>query len=280
MSWTAIALRDFQDARRSRLLWGVTSVFVLVIGLVLLTNSTAESGPTTATTTALSSLVGVGMFLVPLTVVAMAYLSITGERESGTIKYLLGLPTARYEVVLAKLVSRSAVALLAIAAAAGAGLAIIAVRFDSLPLAEYARFTLALLYFTLVYVGIVVGISALSATRGKALARSIGVYFVFSVAWIVFDPRDSVAYVVEDLLGREAMPELYDMVLHLSPSYAYSALNYGQVLEGLSRGGFVGDYGGELPFYLQDWFMIVVLFGWLVVPLFVGYLSFRRSEIP
>ncbi len=38
-------------------------------------------------------------------------------------------------------------------------------------------------------------------------------------------------------------------------------------------------YAGEAPFYLQEWFGIVVLLGWLLVPALIGYYRFSRADL-
>lgn len=280
MSWPAIARKEFRDARRSTMLWGATAVFLLVVSLLLESNRAAGGEETSAAELAMSSMLGVGMFLLPLIVLVIGYLSITGERESGSIRYLLGLPTTRRAVVTGTFVGRSLVATVAIGVALLGGAVVMALRYGTVPVGEYAGFSLLTLYFAVVWTGIAVGVSALSATRGRALAGVLGIYFLFSVVWLMLpdiDPRDGAVYVVEALLGMEPIPELYDFVLLVSPSAAYATAVDTLVL---GRGGAVaGAYGGEIPFYLQDWFTLVILLGWLIVPLAVGYLRFVDAEL-
>lgn len=280
MNWLAIAKKDFRDARRSKILWGAMLILNLFILGVLATNTTDPGGQWSAAQVAMSTMVGVGMFFLPLIMVVIAYLSITGEQESGSIKYLLGLPNRRLDVLVGKFVGRTAVAMLGILIALVVGAVIMYVRFDEVPLVQYAGFSLLMLYFAAVYVGIAVGVSALSRTRGRALAGTLGVYFVFSVLWIFpsFNPQTATSYVVETLLGLDAMPRLYDLVLHLSPSYAFSIANYELVLE-MTRSGYVGSYPGGFPVYLQGWFMLVIMFAWFAGPLALGYARFRDAEI-
>lgn len=275
MSWQTIARKDFRDSRRSKILWGTTGIFlVFVVGLLMI-----DQPDGTSATQAMSTLAGISVFFLPLTVLVIGYLSITGERESGSIKYLLGLPTTRRQVLVGKFVGRSLVALLAILVALVVGAVVIWLRFDSLPVAEYATFTLLTLYFTVVWVGIGVGISAMSATRGRALAGTIGIYFVFSLMWNVINPVDTISAIVEDLLGLEAMPQLYDFILHVSPSFSYVIAHNEFVGSGRAGGRYTGMYGRDFPIFLQDWFMLVILFAWLAVPLAVGYLKFRDTEL-
>jgi ABC-2 type transport system permease protein len=276
MSWVAIARRDFQNARRSRILALVVGLFVALVGLLMLTGST---GGETPAEDALWTLHGIALFLMPIVMLVVAYLSVAGERETGRIQYLLGLPNRRWEVVLGKFVSRSLVAVLAVGLSMAVGLGIMFVRFDTVPVADAAGLAVFMLFLATVYIGLAVGISALTATRARAMAGAIGVYVFFTVYWIVptVNPQDSVSYVVEELLGLGPKEDLYEFVLLLSPSFAYDRLTNGLLFERAQDGSELVDPGA--PFYLQPEFMPVILLGWLALALGVGYWRFRDAEL-
>lgn len=277
MNWLVIARRDFQDARRSRVLGLVVGLFVVLVALITTTSS--GSGPTPAED-ALWNLHGIAIFLLPIVMLVVGYLAVAGERETGRIKYLLGLPNRRWEVVAGKFLSRALVATLAIGLSMLVGLAIMLVRFDSVPVVDAASLGVFMLFFAVVYVGLAVGVSALTASRARAMAGVVGVYVFFTVYWIApqVNPIDSVSYVVEDLLGLSARENLYEFIFHLSPSFAYSRLANEQVFGGRVEDG-ADSVAADAPFYLQDTFMPVILLGWLVLALGVGYLGFRRAEL-
>lgn len=272
MTWTAIARKDFRDARRSKILWGTIAVYTLFVAFILESNRGYSMQGAGDVETTMSSMIGTGMFVLPLAVVVIAYLSITGERESGSVKYLLGLPTRRRDVVLGKFVGRAAVAVVSVLVALLAGGAVMWMLYDPMPVVEYAQFVLLSLYFVVAYVATVVGISAVASSRGKALSGALAVYFPLSVFWVLIDPRTVVSYVVESLLGLDPTPELYQFVLQLSPSAAYTLAGNALILD-------LGSASASEPFYLQDWFPLVVLLGWIVVPLAVGYWRFRDADL-
>jgi ABC-2 type transport system permease protein len=37
--------------------------------------------------------------------------------------------------------------------------------------------------------------------------------------------------------------------------------------------------GGDLPFYLSDWFAVVTMLLWIAIPAVVGYRSFRDADL-
>lgn len=276
MSWYAIARRDFTDARRSKVLWIAIGLFVAFVALAMATSSAGEETPAEDALWTTNAIV---IWFVPIVALVVAYLSIAGERETGRIKYLLGLPTPRRDVVVGKFLSRSLVAVVAVLVAMAVGAAIVAYRFGSVPVGHLLAQTGFIAGFAIVYTAIAVGISAMSATRMRAMAGVIGVYVTFTVVWIVpgVNPYDSVAYVVENLLGLSERQHLYEFVFHLSPSFAYSRMTNGFLFDRAEDGAMPPEPGD--PFYLQEWFMPVVLLVWLAVPLLVGYYRFRKAEI-
>jgi len=276
MSWTAIARRDFRNARRSRVLALAIGLFVLLVAVVMATTS---SGDGNAAMDALWNLQGIVIFLMPIVMLVVAYLSVAGERETGRIKYLVGLPNRRWEVIVGKFVSRTAVAALAVVLSMAVGVVIIAIRFSSVPAGDIALMTGFMLVFAAVYVGIAVGISALTATRARAMGGVIGFYVFFTVFWVApgVNPEDSVSYIVEALLGLSAKPNLYEFLIYLSPSFAYSRLVNGTIFQRAQDGAEVVDPGA--PFYLQEPFMLVILIGWTIVALGLGYWRFRDAEL-
>jgi len=281
MSWMAIAKKDFRDARRAKILWGATGVFVFFYAAFLLTASSND--PTeVAIRDAIQPMIFTGAFFLPLVLIAMGYLSMAGERESGSIKYLLGLPNSRRDVLIGKYLGRSALALVAVLLSLAVATTILLVRFGTLT-EDFLIYAVLTTYFALMFVAIAVGFSALVATRGKAMAATIGTYFVFGVLWIVpgINPQDSVSFVVEDLLGMGAKPEFYQFIQNLSPVWAYgqavSSFIYGKPeLDSVNRNLHPATTENV---FLTDEFMVVIMTAWIVVPLAIGYWRFNRAEL-
>jgi ABC-2 type transport system permease protein len=99
-----------------------------------------------------------------------------------------------------------------------------------------------------------------------------------------------VQWVHTTILGADSNPDLYNAVQYTSPFLAYrKAINLVMPAE-LRRVIFQSSlpddirYGSaaantELPVYLRDEFSLVVLAFWLVAPLIVGYLLFKRADL-
>lgn len=281
MSWSVIADVDFKNTRRSKVLWGATASFSFFLVLVLLLEDVVEGAEAAEPLDeAMLNLIGFSAFYLPLIVVAIGYLAITGERQSGRIKYLHGFPNRRVDIIAGKFASRALLAAIAVIIAMLIGAAVMLFQYQTVPIRNYILFLLLTLLFTLVWVAIAIGCSAVSTTRGQSIAASIGVYFIFSILWLIpaFNPRNIAQFVVESILQQQPINGLYDFLYHLSPSIAYSTASRWLFAINDER-DLVGNYGAEVPFYLQDWFMLVLLGAWIIVPLALGYLRFRTHEL-
>ena len=296
MSWAVVARKDFEDAVRSKMLWAITVLFVVFTAGGMFAVDLAFDDMQAFD--ALMWLSAPASLIVPITALIAAYLSIAGERESGSIKLLLGLPHTRRDVLVGKLLGRTGVVAVATFVAFAAGAVVLLVQYGSLPVVAFSLLGLLTFFFALTFVGIAVGISAMTATRARAMASAIGVFFIFELLWDVVPT--GVYYLVEGTVPNPAvqkLPAWYFFVQRLTPSNAYGAATTLAVNPDTARSLTVGaggqtqassqasnglaDFvvGGEIPFYLEDWFGLVVLAVWLVVPLALGYWNFRQADL-
>jgi ABC-2 type transport system permease protein len=84
VTWSDIARKDFEDAVRSKMLWGISAVFVAFLALSLL--SAEQLFPDRVTVDARTALAGVAMLaqlFIPGVALVAGYLSVVGERRSG-----------------------------------------------------------------------------------------------------------------------------------------------------------------------------------------------------
>jgi ABC-2 type transport system permease protein len=281
MSTLAVAKRDFLNVRRAKLVWAPVALYTMFMLLFFWGQSTSDSPDFY---TVIWSLLGLGgALVVPLIALVAAYLSIAGERESGTIKFTLGAPVSRSSVVLGKLVARSGVVLagLLVSFVVGTLIAFVLVPDMTFEYGDYAVFIAITLLYALAYVSVAVAISAATASRSRAMAGGIGFFFLFNLVWnfLPVSPTQMLEFLLEEL-GRN--PDNYEnfleLVFSLSPTGAY--LNSTKLfmpdrfLQGVGNAPAAGD-----PFYIQGWFMLVILAAWVVVPLALGYWRFNNAQL-
>lgn len=282
MSWIAVARKDFQDAVRSKVLWLLSALFVVFAGGVAYVYTLVFGGAGGEVGRELSSLALIQFMLapvgtlVPLTALIVGYKAVAGEVESGTLKLLLSLPHTREDVVFGKLAGRTGV--LAVPVVVGFALAAVVVLalYSSFDAVEYVLFLALTVLFGATFVSIAVGISAATKSTSKAAASVFGVFILFEFLWSVIPM--GIHYLVEGVffpVGRP--PNWYLFVQQLSPSNAYTA-TVRSILPN-AQNPIAAALGGDAPFYLTDWFALVILAFWLVIPVTLGYLAFERKDL-
>ncbi|MCT9096768.1 ABC transporter permease [Haloarchaeobius sp. HME9146] len=279
MSLQGVVKKDILDVRRAKLIWGVGLLYTLFTVLFFYgTGSTSENAGELSSQ--LFSMAGIAVLVIPLVALVAAYLSVAGERESGSLKFLLSYPNNRLDVVLGKLVARSAVVGASVLFAFVVGLGLGFYYFDSVDLGTYFGFVGLTLLFALVYVSIAVGISAATSSRSRAMGAAIGTWFVLNVFWNSFPvtPSDIINFVA-DKLGLDISESVLHLITALSPSYAYFvALDFVFEVNPATGKGMV-DRPHLTDWFLEPWFMLVILAFWAVVPLALGYWRFERADL-
>lgn len=223
MTWSKVAAKDFRDAVQSRALWALVGVFV-VLSLVS-TYAYVElpeffGEPAGATFTGLSLFtVGLLGLFVPIAAIVVCYKSIAGERESGSAKILLSLPTTRTSVLLGKLVGRGSVLGVGMGAGIVIGLGFGALLIGDLVVMAVVAVLLGTLLFIAAYTSIVVGISALTGSTARATTYALGFFVVVELLW------DAVIlgamYVFNGFSMPTQPPEWIFPLTQISPSSAY-----------------------------------------------------------
>ncbi|MFB6352648.1 MAG: ABC transporter permease [Halobacteriales archaeon] len=296
MTWAVVARKDFRDAVRSHWLWVLSALFVAVLALppalIVADLVAVQSGANDVFT---EFYVRVLMddtmtFLVPVIAVVLAYASVTGERDSGTLKLLLSLPHSRRDVVVGKAVGRGTVIVLPVLA----GFVVTALVFLATPISlspgPFVAFALLSALVGVVFVGIAVGVSAGTRSSRASMIGAVGVYVLFTLFWNQF--VRGVIRLLSDYAGLSGAPrvKLHLFLKVLNPSQAYKTLVARvfadsavaarvSLIGGLQRLQYGQLLGDSVPFYLSDPFVGLVLLAWLVAAPAAGYYAFREADL-
>ncbi|MFD1600251.1 ABC transporter permease subunit [Halobellus rarus] len=272
--WLTIARKEFADALRSRMIWGIVVIIAVMTSLsagISLLIPDVEGGAEMAIGGA-SQFAGL---LVPIMALIAAYLAIAGERESGSLKVILGLPPSRGEVLLGKFLGRSGVVAIGLALGFVVSGVVTAVLYGGLPMGAFIGTTVLTVLLGVSFVGIAIGISAVTATRARAMTLAITAYLGLTLLWDL--APNAVHLLVTGEMPGGVVPAWFLLLQGLSPTGAYNAL----VQQLLLGGGTAVEarIGGQAPGYLDPAVFLGILFAWTVVPLLVGYLRFRRADL-
>jgi ABC-2 type transport system permease protein len=282
MSWVAIAKKDFQDAGRSRALWGLTALFVLFMAGMAYVFTLLQSGGGGAGTQELES-VGLMFFLispvtllVPITALVMAHKAIAGEVESGSAKFLLSLPHTRRDAVVGKAVGRSAVLGAAVVFGLVVAAVIVVALYDSFDAVAYLGFSVLVLLLAAVYTSIGVGLSALTKDSGRATILAAGFFVFFELVWGLIPT--GIYYLLNNSFSPTgAPPEWYLFLNRVPPSSAFSSAVFG-FLPG-NAGTIQQLYPQNVPIYLSEWAGLGILAAWTLLVVGVGYWKFQRADL-
>ncbi|MFD1586609.1 ABC transporter permease [Halorientalis brevis] len=279
MGTYTVARDDFTNARRSYIVLGVIGVFTALVGLIFASEISIYDDPYRVLWD-VSILVS---FVFPLFLAPLVYLSIAGDRISGTIKFSMGLPNSRLEYFAGKLVSRFGTAAAAVLSGLFVGFVVSLATYANTPSpVRFATFAAVTIVYALTFVSIFLAISAATTSRARAMFGALGAYFVLVVFWFGFFPLVNLQTVLDavgSLLGTEISETTRDYLTVLSPGTAYLRATepvYAGVMDQYDTFAQFED-SGEL--YGQPWFTLLVMLGWTALSLAVGYRSFDRSEL-
>lgn len=295
VTWRDVARKDFEDAARSRLLWGLIGVFVAFLTMALL--SAEQLFPEPVTVDAARALSGVAMLaqlFVPGVALVVGYMAVVGERRSGSLRVLLSYPFSRRDVVLGKLVGRTLVTATGLVVSYAVASGLVVALYGAPEFATFAGFVASGVLVAVTFTALAVGGSAAAATRGRAMTLTAGSF----VAMVFFWKPAAVGlyYAVTGSIPGLHADRWYFLLKRLNPLEAFRVLSSAALdqrvqafpripLEDLPTDtppeqlALANRIGGEIPFYLEEWFSAVVLLAWGVVPVLIGYWRFERADL-
>jgi len=282
MSTASVVRKDILDVRRAKIVWFVGSLFTLVTVLFfyLIQQNGGGGGGFDDVLWGLWNLTFVGAMFIPAIALVAAYLSIAGERESGSIKFLLSTPINRRELVFGKFLSRTAIVAASCLLAFVVAAVLSAIWFDALRPGVFVGIAALTTLYALAYVSVAVAISAATDSRSRAMGGALGFYFVTNLLVVFGDLsiRGLLEYVLNDLLGAGVGEDpLTFLTMLISPTQSFLAstmLVY--------PADFLANNGldpTEMAWYVQGEMGLALLGLWLVVPLAFGIWRFETANI-
>ena len=290
MTWFVVAKKDFRDAVQSRALWALVAVFVALSLLSAYAYAAVPElfgEPGGATFGGLLFFTaGLAGLFVPLAAIVVCYKSLAGERELGSIKLLLSLPTNRLHVFAGKVAGRAAVLMVGLVVGLAVGLGAGSVLVGTFDAVAALVFALVTMCFAAAYAAIVVGLSATTGSTARATTLALGFFAVFELFWDVVPL--ALVYVASGFALPASTPDWASLVGQLSPSAAYVS-SIVALLPGFAEaaGAAAGQSGAGVdgaaveadPFYVAPEVGLVVLALWFVVPFVVGYYRFDGADL-
>ena len=282
MTWATIARRDFQDAVQSKALWALVVTFVVLSTITSYAFAEAPELFGVPGDTGFEDLIvfttSLLALFVPLAAIVVCYKSIAGERERGSMKVLLSLPTTRRDVFLGKLLGRTAVLWVGLGVGLLVGMVFGAALLGTVDVAPLVVFVFLTLAFVAVYAAIMVGISATTGSTTRATTLALGFFVLLELVWDVI--LLGVLYVTSGFEVPVEIPGWFGYLAQLSPSSAYVSSIIAFLPEPADEadadevGAGAFDIAIEMPEVGA-----LVLVAWFVLAVVVGALRFQRADL-
>lgn len=278
MGLSAVIEKDFRDSIRSFSLLSTTLLFVVfatwLAAIQWIPVMYQDSAVDASTLALLNSMRQPTVFMIPLIGLALAYDTVAGERESGTIRLLMGLPNSRAAVVFGKFVGRTGVIAVSVLVGYAVAGAVALVTYDSFDVVVFGLYTLLTILYGAVYIGLATGFSAAVESRQRALVGAGGLYALFLLGWDVILLILQLAIYGQDI-PETGLPDWFKFIGLLNPSTAFMHAARAVIPEYAE----ITFYPQGSAFYLENWVGFVILGLWAAVPLVLGYVRFERADI-
>jgi Cu-processing system permease protein len=264
--------KELSEARRNRWFMLYTVAFA---GLALALAWLALSGVGTYGLAGFgrtgASLINLVLLIIPLMGLTLGALGLAGERERGTLLYMLTQPISQAELLLGKFIGLALAILVALVLGFGLSGLLIAWQGGATQASDYL--TLVLMAFALALASLSLGFLISAASAKSATAVGIALFL-----WLLLVFFGDLGLMGTALVLRLDVGQLFSLTL-LNPLQLFkmaAILAIRSNLEVLGPGGIyaVRTYGSQLMVFL-----LAILLAWTVIPLTIAYLIFRKRGV-
>jgi len=271
-----VAAKEFRDDFRNRWTIALTILFALLaLGIAWFGSAAAGRVGFTSFDATLASLTTLGAFVIPLIGLLIAYGSIVGERDDGTLLLMLSYPLSRGQLVAGKFLGHCSA--LAAATLAGFGLAVAIMQWMQPPeqtmqaWLQIGRFILSASLLGACFVGLACLISVQTTDKSRAAGLAL-------VGWLVsvvlFDLALLALLVVSG--GNPVERAVYPYLLLFNPVDVFRLVNLTALGDGAGNDLLTGMTAHHV---YPPALLYALLLGWAVAPFAWAILAFRRKEI-
>ena len=272
--WT-IARKELSDSLRNRWLVAISFVFAtLALGIAWFGAAAAGQVGYASTPATIASLASLGIFLIPLIALLLAYDAVVGEEEGGTLLLLMPYPLSRSQLLLGKFLGHGLTLGLATVIGFGVAGVAIALLVEEVAIVSLAtamgRFIGSTILLGLGFIALAYLVSVRVSEKPVAAGLALTIWFFFV---LIFD-----LMLLGVLVASEGTlnPELMPWLLMLNPTDIYRLLNI-VAFSGSEPLSGVLSLGADLPVGPAGLWLALVM--WCVLPLAAALLLFRNRRI-
>ena len=267
-----LSQKELRDARRNRWFILFTVAFAgLALALAWLALSGVGSFGLAGFGRTGASLINLVLMVIPLMGLTLGALSLAGERERGTLLYLLTQPVSQGELLLGKFIGLALAIMVALVLGFGLSGLLIAWQGGTTQAGDYL--TMVGLAFILALASLSIGFLISAAVSKSATAVGIALF-----VWLLLVFFGDLGLMGTAIVLRMEISQLFTLAL-INPLQLFkmaAILAIRSNLEVLGPAGVyaVRTYGSQLLLFLS-----VLLLAWTVIPLSLTYMIFKRKGV-
>lgn len=264
--------KELRDARRNRWLLLYAAAFaVLSLALAWLALSGMGNYGLAGFGRTGASLINLILMIVPLMGLTLGALSLSGEREKGTLVYLLAQPISKVELLLGKFIGLSLALLAALGLGFGMTGLLIAANAGGTDVRAYL--TLVGLTFVLAVVSLSLGFLISAAVQQSATAVGIALFL-----WLLLVFFGDLGVMGTAVVLRLKVNELFALAL-TNPLQLFKIAAILNIRDNLELLGPAGVYAMRTYGQALLPFLVGILLVWVFVPLLIAQQIFKRRGV-
>ena len=271
----AVAAKEFRDGMRNRWILAISAIFALfALGLAYFGAAASGQVGFTSLDTTIVSLSSLAILVIPLIALLLAYDSVVGEEETGTLLLLLSYPLTRFQLLVGKFVGHAAV--LTVSTVLGFGVAGLVIGGETGQLLAPSLwralgfFIASAVLLGWVFVAFAYLASVVASEKPRAAGLALITWFFFV---LVFDLGLLGLLVgAQDAVSAKVFPYL----LLLNPTDVFRLANLSGFQAAQAYSGLVSVSAAQL---FRPSLLLLVLVAWTGLPLGIAALLFQRRKL-
>lgn len=269
-----VAEKELLEAIRSRWLITFTIVFALLALLISFfgMSGLGVGGGYQGFNRVTAGLLNLVLYLLPLIALVMGASAVAGEKEAGSLHVLLTHPVSKGEVIVGKFLGLGLALIAAILTGFGGAGVVIAIKAGTMSMGDYFTFVILSIVLGMIFLSIALLLSVITIRRAQAMGLAIFVWFLMVLVY------DFLAIGVASMQEVKVIIPLLLSLLLLNPVDIVRVLvilrlggetTFGPTLAALTRT--ISSTSGDI-------LLLTVLALWVVVPLLLAAIMFRRRQ--
>jgi Cu-processing system permease protein len=269
-AWS-FARREFRDALSSRWFLLYTIAFtVLAVGVSFLSLSGSGSHGFAGFGRTAAGLLNLIMLVVPLMALTAGAGTIAGERERGTLMYLLAQPVSRTQILLGKYFGLAIALVCSLCIGFGVSAGVLAWRAGGVGVQSFLVLVGLTILLALAMLSVGVLISVLSRRSSVAVGISLFV-------WLALVFVSDLGLMAGSLIFKLRVQEVFALA-SLNPLQAFKMGVIVSMNASLDVLGPVGAYASHTLGGAMPWVLAGSIVAWIVLPLVAAAMIFARRK--